>query len=245
MTDRPDPVDIPLPSEVLARLSRISVATLATQLFKRGLPDQFVVGAKPVSATARGFVGEAATMRFIPARPDLDTLASLPGRANLQWSAVENLRPGQVLVIDSRGDISAASAGDMLLTRAKIRGAAAVVTDGAFRDGDVIAGLDFPAYAQAITATTRLASFHVADLGVPVGLGSVAVFPGDVLVGDGDGVIVIPRELAEDVSTDGLEQEELEQWLHGRVHDGESLWGVYPPSDETRAEYEQWKGAQR
>lgn len=234
----------PLAPGVRETLSQISTATLATRLFALGLRQQFLVGVSPLNESLDGFVGEAFTMRFIPAREDIDTLDSLHQEDNLQWLGVESLSEGQVLVIDSRSDISAASAGDMLVTRALHRGAAAVVTDGAFRDGHVLKALPLPTYARTVTATTRLTSFHVADLQVPIGCAGVAVYPGDVLVGDRDGVIVIPRHLAERIAEEGREQEELEAWLHHRVHQGEPLLGgLYPPSEQTKKEFAAWKAA--
>lgn len=230
----------PLDPELCATLRQVSTSTLATQLFARGLRQQFLVGVAPLGAVRERFVGEAFTMRFIPAREDLDTLDSLPGEENLQWAAVERIGPGQALVVDSRGDIGAATAGDMLVTRAMRRGAVAFVTDGAFRDGAAIRELAIPAYARAVTATTRLARFHVADLQVPIGCAGVAVYPGDVVVGDEDGVIVIPRHLAEPIAAPALRQERLEAYLHLRVNDSEPLWGVYPPGPETIAQYERW-----
>lgn len=237
-----DPQLKPLDPAVLAKLARVSTATLATRLFAVGLRQRFLVGLSPLNTDLDGFVGEAFTMRFIPAREDLDTLDSLHQEDNLQWLGVESLRPGQALVIDSRGDISAASAGDMLVGRAMHRGATAVITDGAFRDGHVLKGLAIPTYSRAVTATTRLTSFHVADLQVPVGCAGVAVYPGDVLVGDRDGVIVVPRYLAPQIVDEALEQEELEAYLHTRAHAGEPLLGgLYPPNEQTKKEYREWK----
>ncbi|MFE9884402.1 ribonuclease activity regulator RraA [Streptomyces scopuliridis] len=233
-----------LDPEVLAKLRRISTATLATRLFALGLRQQFLVGVAPLNPDLDGFVGEAFTMRFIPAREDIDTLESLPGEDNLQWLGVESLSEGQALVIDSRSDISAASAGDMLVTRALHRGATAFITDGAFRDGHVLKTLPIATYARATTATTRLTSFHVADLQVPIGCAGVAVYPGDFLVGGRDGVIVVPRHLAPGIVDEALEQEELEAYLHTRVHEGEALLGgLYPADEETKERYRQWKKA--
>ncbi|MFF7650912.1 ribonuclease activity regulator RraA [Streptomyces sp. NPDC007983] len=183
-------------------------------------------------------------MRFIPSREDVDPVGDPYRTGNvLQWEAVESVGPRQVLVVDSRNDTSAASAGDMLVTGAMKRGAVGFVTDGAFRDGAAIAALGFPAYARATTATTRPAAFHVADLNVPIACADVAVYPGDILVGDRDGVIVVPRSLAAEIAEPSVEQERLEAWLHQRVRDGEPLWGTYPPSAETLKEYEAWKAA--
>jgi len=193
-----------------------------------------------VNPETAGFVGEATTMRFIPSREDIDPLDDpyRTGGNTFQWDAIENLNPGQVLVVDSREDVRAASAGDILLTRAMCRGAAAFVTDGAVRDGEAIAALPFPTYSRAITATTRPSYHHVAELQVPIGCAGVAVYPGDVLVGDRDGVIVIPRALAPVIAAPAYEQEKLEAYLVERVRAGEPLWGVYPPSSATLAEYQ-------
>lgn len=235
--------DVPtLPPDVLARLGQASTATLATQLYKRGIRQPFLVGVTPVGDRFDGFVGEAFTMRFIPAREDVDPMDDPYRTGNqLQWEAVEQVGPGQVIVVDSRNDIAAASAGDMLVTRAMKRGAAGFVTDGALRDGRSIGELGFPAYARAVTATTRPASFHVADLQVPIGCAGVAVYPGDVLVGDRDGIIVVPRALAVELAEPAAEQEQLESYLNERVRAGESLWGLYPPDETTLAAYEAWR----
>lgn len=234
----------PLDPAVLADLGRASTSTLATQLYKRGIRQPFLVGLSPVGDRFEGFVGEAFTMRFIPSREDVDPLDDPYRTGNvLQWEAVESVGAGQVIVVDSRSDVSAASAGDMLVTRAMKRGAAGFVTDGAFRDGAALADLGFPTYARGITATTRPATFHVADLQVPIGCAGVAVYPGDVLVGDRDGVIVVPRALAAEIARPSAEQEELEQWLHGKVQAGSSLWGTYPPDADTLEEFRTWKSS--
>lgn len=236
---------IPLEDSVFETLAKVSTATLATQLFRRGIRQPFLVGLSPVGDGFTGFVGEAYTMRFIPAREDIDPLDDPYRTGNvLQWEAVEAVGPRQVIVVDSRDDITAASAGDMLITRAMKRGAAGFVTDGAFRDGTALAALGFPTYSRAITATTRPASFHVADLQVPIGCAGVAVYPGDVLVGDRDGIIVVPRAIAAEIAEPSLEQETLEQWLHTKVAAGGQLWGTYPPDESTLAEYDRWKLAQ-
>ncbi len=230
----------PLPDGVLDTLRGVSTSTIATQLYKRGFRQPQLVGVRPISQVVDGFVGEAFTMRFIPMREDVDTLDPYRSGNTLQWEAFESVPPGHVLVIDSRGDASAASGGDMLMTRAWKRGAAAVVTDGGLRDGHVLAQLPFPTYARQVTITTRAAAHHVADLQVPIGCGGVAVYPGDVLVGDRDGVLVVPRALAAEVAAQGLEQEQLEAFVSTKIHSGEPLWGNYPPGEALRAEYAEY-----
>jgi regulator of RNase E activity RraA len=233
----------PLSADALDMLRQVSTSTLATQLYRRGFKQPQLLGVRPLSQVVDGFVGEAFTMRFIPAREDVNTLDPYRSGNTLQWESIENVPPGHVIVVDSRGDATAASGGDMLMTRAMVRGAAGFVTDGGLRDGHVLSQLPFPTYAREVTITTRAAFHHVADLQVPIGCAGVAVYPGDVLVGDRDGVVVIPRALAEEIAEPSLEQEQLEAYLHARVKAGEALWGIYPPSEETKAQYKAWRDA--
>jgi regulator of RNase E activity RraA len=227
----------PLPPGVLDKLRHVSTSTVATQLYKRGFRQPQLLGVRPLSQVVDGFVAEAFTMRFIPAREDVNTLDPYRSGNTLQWEAIEGVPPGQVIVVDSRGDTRAASGGDMLMTRAWKRGAAAFVTDGGLRDGHVLSRLPFPTYASTVTITTRAAWHHVADLQVPIGCAGVAVYPGDVLVGDRDGIVVVPRAIAAEVADAGLEQEQLEAFVNRKIHAGEPLWGNYPPSEQTIAEY--------
>jgi regulator of RNase E activity RraA len=235
---------VPLKAEVLDKLRQVSTSTLATQLYKRGFRQPQLIGVKALSNVVDGFVGEAYTMRFIPAREDVNPPDPYRSGNTLQWETIENVPPGHVVVVDSRGDVSAASGGDMLMTRAMVRGAAGFVTDGGLRDGHVLADLPFATYARQVTITTRAAYHHVADVQVPIGCAGVAVYPGDILVGDRDGVIVIPRAIAEEIAQPSLEQEQLEAYVATLIKGGEPLWGNYPPSDETKAKYQAWRAAQ-
>jgi regulator of RNase E activity RraA len=228
--------------DTLALLRRSSTATLTTQLLRRGFRQRFLVGVKPLNPAAACFAGEAFTVRFIPGREDLETHESLHGPDNLQWRAVETIPPGHVLVVGAGGVVASGGYGHILMTRLQRRGAAAAVTDGAFRDGPAIARMEFPAYATATTATSRLSFLHVADLQVPIGCAGVAVYPGDIMVGDAEGVVVVPRKLADEVAHDAYEQEQLEAYLLERIDGGEATDGVYPPSDATRAEYARSRG---
>jgi len=227
----------PLPDGALDKLRQVSTSTLATQLYKRGLRQPQLLGVRPLSQAADGFVAEAFTMRFIPAREDVNTLDPYRSGNTLQWDAIESVPPGQVLVVDSRGDTSAASGGDMLMTRAWQRGVAGFVTDGGLRDGHVLAGLPFPTYASEVTITTRAAWHHVADLQVPIACAGVAIYPGDVLVADRDGIIVVPRSWAAEVAEPALEQEKLEAYVATKIRAGLPLAGNYPPGEDTKAEY--------
>jgi len=232
-----------LPDGLMERLRNVSSGSLTTELFKKGYRQCFLVGLRPMNPAATRFAGEAFTLRMIPAREDLETIATLtpfPNPDNLQWEAVEQIPPGHVLVIDSRNDPRAASAGAMLPTRMKVRGAAAIVTDGAFRDGQELAELDFPAYARQVTASTRLSFHRCVDLNVPIACADVAVYPGDVVVGDGDGVTVIPRHLAVEMADLCEARDRLEKYLHYRISAGDPLYGTYPPTPEVRADFAEW-----
>lgn len=230
--------------DTLEALKRCSQGTLTTQLFKHGYRQQFLVGIKPLSGNTGAFAGEAFTLRFVPSREDKDwDLGDLHkrGEENLQWEAVEQIQQGQVLMIDSRGDARAASAGNMLLTRMMRKGVCAAVTDGAFRDGTEIAAMPFPAYCRENTASTRPAYHRAVGIQEPIGCAEVAVYPGDIVVGDADGVTVIPRHLAAVIAADGYEQELREMFLFTKIDAGESLWGNYPPDQKTLQEFEAWK----
>jgi len=234
--------------ETLDRLAKVSSGSLTTQLFKRGFRQPALVGLRAINHEVKPFAGRAFTMRFIPAREDIDTYGTMttrPNADNLQWQGVEQVREGDVLVIDSRGDPRAASAGNILVTRLHARGARAIVTDGALRDGSEVAAMALPAYAREITATTRISYHHVADLQVPIGCAGVAVYPGDVIVGDADGLTVVPAHLAEELAEICEKQDDIERYLAMLIALGEALWGVYPPSPEAYADYERWAASGR
>ncbi|MBJ3776283.1 ribonuclease activity regulator RraA [Acuticoccus mangrovi] len=231
-------------ADTLAKLKKCSQGTLTTQLFRRGFRQQFLVGLTPLNPKAGPFAGEAFTLRFIPSREDKDwDLGDLKkrGEDNMQWEAVETIGAGAVLMIDSRNDPRAASAGNMLMTRMMRKGVAAAVTDGAFRDGTEIAAMDFPTYCRANTASTRPAFHRAVAMQEPIGCADVAVYPGDIVVGDADGVTVIPRHLAEEIAEAGVEQELREKFLFTKIDAGAPLWGTYPADEATLAEFEAWK----
>jgi regulator of RNase E activity RraA len=232
--------------DTLDKLKICGQGTLTTQMFRRGYRQQFLVGLAPLNRNAGSFAGEAFTLRFIPSREDKDwDLGDLKkrGEDNMQWEAVEAIQAGQVLMIDSRNDARAASAGNMLLTRMLRKGVAAAVTDGAFRDGTEISQMPFPAYCRANTASTRPAYHRAVDMQLPIGCAEVAVYPGDIVVGDADGVTVIPRALAAEVAEAAYEQELREKFLFTKIDGGAPLWGNYPAGDATLAEFEAWKKA--
>jgi regulator of RNase E activity RraA len=232
-------------SETLDLLHQVSTATLTTQLFKRGLRNTFLHPLAPMNPEATSFAGPAFTLRYIPAREDLDVLAAFDDYDHPQRAAIEATQPGQVLVMDCRGVSRAASAGDILITRLFQRGAAAVISDGSFRDSPTLRHMPFPVFSAGASALTNLAYHHAVDTGVPVGCAGVAVFPGDIMVGDADGVVCIPGELADEVAHDAWEQSQLEDFILDKVRRGAPLRGTYPADAATRAEYEEHRAAAR
>jgi len=227
------------------KLKQVSTATLTTVLFKRGLRNQYIQGIFRLNPKAPRMVGEAWTLRFIPAREDLDQLGAFEGRGHPQREAIEACPSGQVLVMDARRDASAATGGDILLTRLMVRGVAGVVTDGGLRDSQTIERLPWPAYCGARSAPLNLVRHHAVDTQVPIGCGGVAVYPGDVVVGDAEGVAVIPAGIADEVARDAAAQSEFEDWVEAKVKEGRSIFGLYPPDAQTKAEYEGWKKDRR
>jgi regulator of RNase E activity RraA len=224
-----------------ALLATSSSATLTTQLFKRGLRNVCIQGVRPLNPHAGVLVGEAFTLRNIPAREDIDHIGVFENPEHPQRKAIEVIPPGHVLVIDCRGEARAASGGGILMTRLMVRGAAGVVSDGGMRDTPEIAQMKMPVYCAAPAAPLNLARHHAVDINVPIACGGVPVYPGDVIVGDAEGVVVIPAHLAADVAADAAEQERLERFIAQEVAQGAALPGTYPPNAATRARYERWK----
>ncbi|WP_248310223.1 ribonuclease activity regulator RraA [Bosea sp. 117] len=231
----------PLSDETRALLARISTATITSQLMARGLRNTFMQGVQRLSTGGGTMVGEAFTLRYIPSREDIDVSAVFEDREHPQRKAVETIPPGHVMVIDCRRDTRAAGAGSILVTRMMVRGAAGVVTDGGLRDSPTIEALDFPVYCASRAAPTNLTRHHAVDINVPVGCGDVPVYPGDVIVGDREGVVVIPRHLADEVARQGFEQSRYEDFVTEKVKEGRSIFGLYPPAPEALAEFEAWK----
>ena len=222
------------------RLRHVSTASLCTQLFKRGFRNAYLQDVSRLTKASSNLVGPAYTMRNIPAREDLDHLGIFENPDHPQRKAIETIPPGHVLVLDCRGDRRAASGGFILITRLKMRGAAGLVSDGPVRDSGEINGMDFPVYCAGSSAPLNLLYHHAIDINVPIGCGGVAIYPGDVMVGDSDGVVAIPALLADEVAAAASEQEHLEKFILERVQAGASLPGTYPPNLETRAAYEAW-----
>jgi regulator of RNase E activity RraA len=189
-------------------------------------------------------VGPVYTLRYIPAREDLNPVEVFRDPDHPQRKAVEEIPEGHVLVMDCRLDATAASAGSILVTRLAIRGCAGVVTDGGLRDADEIAKLEMPSFCARPSAPTNLTKHQALDLNVPVGCGGVAVFPGDIAVGDGDGVVIIPAEMADEIAAEAKGMEKYEAWVVDQVKAGASIIGLYPMNDETRSRYDSWLAEQ-
>lgn len=231
-----------LKKETREKLKTVSTATICTALFKRGFRNQFIQNVHPLNPNLPNMVGEAFTLRYIPAREDLNPIKVFQDRSHPQRKAIEECPPGAVMVIDSRKDPRAASAGSILVTRLMKRGAAGIVTDGGFRDSPDIAKLPFPAYHQRPSAPTNLTAHQAIDINVPIGCGDAPVWPGDVIVGDGEGVVVIPAHLADEIADEAVEMTAFEDFVTEKVNEGRSILGLYPPTDEfVHEEFAVWR----
>ncbi|HEY1982241.1 MAG TPA: ribonuclease activity regulator RraA [Xanthobacteraceae bacterium] len=229
-----------LKPETKAYLLTTSTATITTQLYRRGLRNTFLQGVRPLGRYAMNMVGPAFTLRYIPAREDLDSHNAKRDPNAVQREVIEAVPPGHVLVMDCRNDTRAASAGDIYATRLKVRGVAGIVSDGGIRDSATIAAMDIPVFCANPSAPTNRIVHHAADYDLPIACASVAIYPGDIIVGDADGVAVIPQDIVDDVAKDSAEQERLEAYIMGRVAAGEKLPGLYPINERTRSEYAAW-----
>ena len=225
-----------------ASLRTTSTATLTTALFRRGLRNQFVQDVRPLNPDAGPMVGEAYTLRYIPAREDLNPITVFRDRAHPQRRAIEECPAGAVLVIDSRKDARAASAGSILVARLMKRGGAGIVTDGGFRDSPEIAKLAIPAYHHRPAAPTNLTVHQAVDINVPIGCGDAPVFPGDVVVGDAEGVVIVPAHLADEIADEAVEMTAFEDFVTEEVLKGRSILGLYPATDEqTTRDFAAWR----
>lgn len=226
------------------KLKTVSTATLCTALFKRGFRNQYIQDVRPLNPAAGPMVGEAFTLRYIPAREDLNPISVFQDRSHPQRKAVEECPPGAVFVIDSRKDARAASAGSILVTRLMVRGVAGVVTDGGFRDSPEIATFAMPAYHNRPAAPTNLTVHQALDINVPIACGDAPVWPGDVVVGDAEGVVVIPAHLADEIADEAVEMTAFEDFVTEEVGKGRSILGLYPPTDDkAKQDFAVWRKA--
>ena len=225
--------------ETLDLLLIPSTATLTSVLRQHGITQTFMHGVAPLRPNMK-MAGPAFTLRYLPMREDLDP-GTIDNLKDVQRVGIEQIDEGEVFVIDARGDTRAGTMGSILATRLHCRGAAGIVTDGAYRDSPVIAELGIAAYAAAMNAHTNKTIHHPSEIQVPIACGDVAVYPGDIIVGDEEGVVVVPAHLADQVAQTASEMEEKEVFITEKIQAGASIVGVYPPDEKTLAEYEEWK----
>ena len=229
-------------NDTLNKLMQPSTATLTSVLKANGLANTYMQGVEPLKQGTK-MAGPAYTLRYIPAREDLDS-GEVDNLTDPQRLGIEQMSPGEVFVIDARGVTSAGTMGNILATRIQQKGGVGIVTDGAYRDSPAIREIGIAAYAAAMNAHTNKTVHHPSEIQVPIACGGVAVFPSDIIVGDSEGVVVVPAHLADEVAEAAVAQELKEQFIIERIEAGASLVGNYPPNAETLAEFEQWK-AQR
>ena len=220
----------------ISGLCRITTATLTMVLLKKGLRNVWIRGANSLNPNTPRIAGHAFTMRFVPGREDLATPASLSSTRSTRY-AIEEMPEGSVAVVSSGGVTDAGIFGDILCARIARRGAEGLVTDGAVRDLQGIRKTGLPIWCSGISAPPSVAQLTFVDWQQPVGCGGVAIFPNDVIVADQDGAVVIPPSMVSDVIEAGQEMEALEEWILERVLEGRKLPGLYPPNEETMAEF--------
>jgi regulator of RNase E activity RraA len=223
-------------------LMRVATSTLTGALNRRGLRSMYMQDVWPIKEGIPRMVGLAFTMRFIPSREDKDGPNAKGPRSNIQPQAMETCPPGYVLVVDSRGDPRAASAGDLYVGRLKARGCAGIVTDGGLRDSDGIFKTGLPAYCRRPSSPPSPIVHHPVDLNLPIGCGGVAVYPGDVIVGDADGVVVVPPDIVDEVAEEALATTLYEEFAEEEVASGRSLTGLFPVAgEEAKRDFEAWR----
>ena len=223
-------------SDLVARLRTVSTATITTVLLKKGIRRTWMHGPRPLKKDLERIAGPAFTLRFVPAREDLATPESWASPRSTR-AAIEAMPAGVIAVVDALGCASAGIFGDILVARMRKRGVAGLVTDGVVRDVAGVLDADLPVWSAGVAAPASVNSLTFVGWQEPIGCGGVAIFPGDMIVADGDGAVVIPSALAEAVAAEGADQEQLESWILREVERGAQLPGLYPPDQATKARY--------
>jgi len=223
------------------RLKQVSIATISTCLYRAGVKVTCPHGIMPVAPGLPRMVGEAFTLRFIPMRDDVGGLSSYGGRENVHQRAFEECPAGHVLVMDTRGETRGCSCGDLLIGRLKARGGAGIVTDGGFRDTPDVTLLAFPAYQRAPAPAPSFGRLQAVELNVPIGCSDVAVYPGDIIVGDAEGVVVIPAAIAPRIAGEAYDMTQYDTFAAEEVAHGRSIVGLYPATEASRLEFERWR----
>lgn len=229
--------------QTIADLRRSSTPTVAGVLFKLGYRNIFMQGVRPLGEQAETMVGQAYTLRFLPAREDLEN--SQPRPADIHRESFEQTPPGHVLVMDCRGETHGACCGDILVTRLMVRGGAGIVTDGGVRDSTAIAKMPMPVYAAGSSPPVSRVAHSAVEHGRPIACGGVAVFPGDVIVGDGDGVVVVPLAVAAKVAAEALQKDAQDAFVAKRIAAGAPIKGNFPPDADTLQAFEAWQANNR
>jgi regulator of RNase E activity RraA len=240
------PNRVPLSEATRALLLQTSTSTIANALLSRhGLRNVFLLGLRRVTPGSDRMVGEAYTLRFIPAREDIDTMLNYQRDDNPHRRAIEECPSGAVLVIDSGGSVRASSAGDIMVARLLQRGVKGIVTDGGFRDTPSIARIGLPAFQRENAPPATPIALHPLSLNEPVGCAGVAVYPGDIVVGDDEGVVVIPSHLAADVAKAAHAQMLYEQFVETQIPRNRPIFGLFPGTEKSQADFERWVAAGR
>lgn len=235
----------PLPPATRDALATSGSANLANCLLKRGLRNTFMLGLQPLAPDQPPLVGPAFTLRFIPAREDVDSLAVYARDDSLHRRAIEECPPGAVLVMAPGGDHSASVMGDMMALRLKVRGVSGVVTDGGYRDTQGIRATGLPCFQRRSSGPATPLRLHPVEFNAPVGVAGVPVYAGDIVVGDAEGVVVIPRHLLDEVATEAAANAEYEVFAAAHIAKGHSLFGLFPATLQSRVAFEQWVAAGR
>jgi len=225
----------------LDKLTQVSVATITTCLYRAGVKRACPTGIAPLAQDQPRMVGEVFTLRFIPARDDVGGVASYGGPSNVHQQAFEQCPAGNVLVMDTRGETRGCSCGDLLIGRLKARGCKGVVTDGGFRDTPDIVKLGFPAYQRIAVPAPSFGFLQAVELNVPIGCGDIAVYPGDVVVGDAEGIVFIPRRMVHQIACDAFEQTQYDTFAAQEITRGRTVIGLYPATDQSRADFAAWR----
>ncbi|MCL4533988.1 MAG: ribonuclease activity regulator RraA [Bacteroidetes bacterium] len=226
-----------IPKEQLEALKEVSTATVAGLLPRMGIRSCFMTGLFPLRPDLK-MAGQARTVRYTPAREDLNAGAPEDRYLRPQWQVIEAIEPGDVLVMDGRGELGGGVIGDILATRVKYRGGAGIVVDGGVRDTVTVKTLDIPTYLRGMQGAPGPVTLTDVDWDVPVGCAGTTVVPGDVILGDGDGVVVIPLALFDQVLKEGVHHERLEVYIRSKIEAGSSTKGVYPPTKAITEEFD-------
>ena len=232
-----------LDKNTIERLESISTATLTTVLLKKGLRNVWLRGTRPLGSGQKRIAGSAFTLRFVPAREDLSTPESWASPISTR-AAIEAMPEGCVAVVDAMGARDAGIFGDILCQRMQVRGVAGLVTDGVVRDVAGVLATGLPVWCNGAAAPPSVAGLTFVAWQEPIACGGVAIFPGDTIVVDDDGAVVIPQAMLDDVVAVAAEQENFEAWVIDEVRAGAALPGLYPANAETKARYEAFRKAQ-